>query len=127
MANQLKNLAITQLEMVNILVAVKLFAKEWQKKKICVKCDNMAVVQVLSSGRTKDPFLGACARNIWLIASTNDIDLGYVHIKGKLNCVADLLSRWQHTYANHTQLRKHIQNPIWCKVTQKLLDMDAEI
>ena len=81
-ANQFKHLAITQLEMVNILVAVKLFAKEWQKKKICVKCDNMAVVQVLSSGRTKDPFLGACARNIWLIAATNDIDLGYVHFQG---------------------------------------------
>ena len=126
-ANQFKNLAITQLEMVNILVAVKLLAKEWQKKKICVKSDNMAVVQVLSSGRTKDPFWGACARNIWLIAATNDIDLGYVHIQGKLNCVADLLSRWQHTYANHIQLRKHIQNPIWCKVTQKVLDMGAEI
>ena len=44
---QFKNLAITLLEMVNILVAVKLFAREWQKRKICVKCDNLAVVQVL--------------------------------------------------------------------------------
>ena len=31
--DQFKNLAITQLEMVNILVAVKLFATGWQKKK----------------------------------------------------------------------------------------------
>ena len=125
--NQYKNLAITQLEMVNILLAVKLFAREWQYKKIYVKCDNLAVVQVLSSGRTKDPFLGACARNIWLIAATNDIDLGYVHIPGKKNCVADLLSRWQYTYANHIQLQKYIENPVWCRVSQQLLDMDPEI
>ena len=125
--NQFKNLAITQLEMVNILVAVKLFARDWQKRKICVKCDNLAVVQVLSKGKTKDPFLGACARNIWLIAATYDIDLSYVHIQGKLNCVADLLSRWQYSYANYAQLQRYIDNPIWCNVTQSFLDMDADI
>ena len=126
-ANQFKNLAITQLEMVNILVAVKLFARDWQNRKICVKCDNLAVVQVLSKGKTKDPFLGACARNIWLIAATYDIDLSYVHIQGKLNCVADLLSRWQYTYANYAHLQRYIANPIWCDVTQSFLDMDPDI
>ena len=75
----------------------------------------MAVVQVLSSGRTKDPFLGACIRNIWLIAAINDIDLDYMHIQGKLNCVADLLSMWQYTYANHIQLKNIYKIPygVW--------------
>ena len=49
-----KNLAITQLEMVNILVVTRLFASLWYRKK----CDNLAVVQVLETGRTRDPFLG---------------------------------------------------------------------
>ena len=70
----------------------------------------MAVVQVLSKGKTKDPFLGACARNIWLLAAKNDIDLTYVHIQGKLNCVADLLSRWQYSQACYSQLKHLFQN-----------------
>ena len=125
--DQFKNLAITQLEMVNILVAVKLFATSWQKKKICIKCDNMVVVQVLSKGRTKDPFLGTCARNIWLLAAKNDVDLTYVHIQGKLNCVADLLSRWQYSQACYNQLKTFIPQPIWCSVTQEILEIDGEI
>ena len=125
--DQFKNLAITQLEMVNILVAVKLFATAWQKKKICIKCDNMAVVQVLSKGKTKDPFLGACAKYIFLLAAKNDVDLTYVHIQGKPNCVADLLSRWQYSQACYNQLTAFIQKPIWCTVNQDILEIDWEI
>ena len=50
--------------MINILVALKVWAYQWKDKKIHVKCDNMAVVEVLTSGKTKDATLGACARNI---------------------------------------------------------------
>ena len=46
--------SIVHLEMINILVALKVW----------VKCDNMAVVEVLTSGKTKDRVLGTCARNI---------------------------------------------------------------
>ena len=59
-----KQLNIVHLEMVNIFLAVRLFAKVWSRLKILIKCDNAAVVAVLRSGKTKDPFLGACARNI---------------------------------------------------------------
>ena len=58
-----------------------------------IYCDNMAVVQVASSGRTKDPFLGACIRNIWLITATLDIELEIKHIQGSKNILADALSR----------------------------------
>ena len=53
----------------------------------------MAVVQVASSGRTRDPFLEACTRNIWLITATHDIDLVVKHIQGTKNVLADTLSR----------------------------------
>ena len=46
------NLGIVQLEMVNILVAVRLFGCMWQHKRVLIKCDNMAVVQVLKTGKT---------------------------------------------------------------------------
>ena len=58
-----------------------------------VKCDNIAVVMVLKSGRARDPFSGACAQNVWYISALHDIDIQYVHVLGKQNRVADLLSR----------------------------------
>ena len=32
-----------------------------------IKCDNMAVVEALTSGRSKDAILVACDRNVWLL------------------------------------------------------------
>ena len=48
-----KGCTIVHLEMVNILVAVRSFASRCSHKKVLVKCDNQAVVSVLTSGRTK--------------------------------------------------------------------------
>ena len=84
---------IAHLEMVNILVALRLFASRWTQHKVRVRCDNQAVVQVLSSGRTKDPFLAVCTCKIWFWAARFDVDIRYNHIQGVNNRVADLLSR----------------------------------
>ena len=56
-----KECTIVHLEMVNILLALRLFCSYWAGRKVLVRCDNKAVVSVLSSGRSRDPFL---ARNI---------------------------------------------------------------
>ena len=50
------NLTIVHLEMVNALIALKAFAAHWSKCRVLIKCDNDAVVKVLTHGRTKDPF-----------------------------------------------------------------------
>ena len=42
------NLTIVHLEMLNILIAVRAFAAHWSHKKVLIKCDNVAVVQVLT-------------------------------------------------------------------------------
>ena len=89
-----KGCTIVHLEMVNILLAVRLFALKLKRCKIRVRCDNLAVVQVLKSGRTKDPFLAACTCNIWFLVAQFDVDMRYDHIQGVNNRVADLLSRW---------------------------------
>ena len=61
--NNFQNFSIVYLEMINILVALKVWAYQWKDKKIRVKCDNMAVVEVLTLGKTKYSVLGTCARN----------------------------------------------------------------
>ena len=50
------NLTIVHLEMINILVAIRVFGHLWHRKQILLKCDNQAVVQVLSSDKNKDLF-----------------------------------------------------------------------
>ena len=51
-----QNLTIVHLEMVNIILALRVFGPMWKGKKITIKCDNDAVVKVLSHGRARDPF-----------------------------------------------------------------------
>ena len=121
------NLAITQLEMLNTLAAIRVFAAYWSKKRIHIRCDNLAVVQVLRSGKTRDAFLGAVARNIWLEAASADIDLSYSHIAGTQNVVADLLSRWQNSAGQVRQLRKAIANPIWMYIPPNVLQLNNHI
>ena len=68
---------IVPLEMVNIILAVRLFKHQWALTKVLIHCDNAAVVSVLRSGKTRDPYLGAWACNVWYVAATSDIDLQY--------------------------------------------------
>ena len=94
---------IVQLEMVNVLLAVRVFASSWKGRRVLIKCDNQAVVVTLNSGHARDPYLGACARNIWYEAALNDVDIQYVHVMGKNNRPADLLSRWCNSQGNVTK------------------------
>ena len=50
----------------------------------------MAVVEVLTTGRTRDTILATCARNLSLIAAVFNIDFIFSHIPDIENTVADL-------------------------------------
>ena len=89
-----ENYSKVHLEMLNILVALRVWAKQWSNKKILLKCDKEAVVSVFNSGKTQDMTLAAMARNINMLLAVEDIDLQVIHILGSDNKIADLLSRW---------------------------------
>ena len=89
-----QHLHITQLEMLNVVVTLKVWSKLWPDKKVKIHCDNQAVVEVLTTGKTKDPFLATCARNIWLITAIFNIEIIVINVPGKHSQIADLLSRW---------------------------------
>ena len=55
-------IAELNLEMVNIVLA---FVRVWIGTQTLVRCDNDTVFKVLNAGKARDPFLGACACNIW--------------------------------------------------------------
>ena len=56
--------SIVHLEMLNIVVALKVWGPMWGDARIQIHCDNLAVVQVLTSGGSRDPILSTCARNL---------------------------------------------------------------
>ena len=52
-----QELNIAYLEMLNILVALKVWHGQWAGLKVQVKCDNQAVISVLNSRRSRDPVM----------------------------------------------------------------------
>ena len=56
--------------------------------------------------RASDQILAKYARNIFMWASAFNIQLKVVHVAGKLNPVADLLSRWNITPSNFQKLQE---------------------
>ena len=120
-------LNITHFEMINIIVALNLWAKEWKGKKVLVKTDNMAVVSVCTSGFTRDCHLAAYIRNIWLLTATYDVELIVSHVAGKENNIADLLSRWSNTESDTQKLSQWVTEPHWCIIPESYFRIDYNI
>ena len=85
------HLSITQLEMLNVLIALRVFGDAWHHKSICIHTDNKAAIYSLEKGCIKDKFMQAVGRSVWLIAAIFDITLKFVHIAGSINQKADFL------------------------------------
>ena len=66
---------------------MRLFANIWAAKKIQINCNNQAVVTVLTTGKTRDAFLAACASNIWYVTAIHDMGVQYKHVNGVNNQV----------------------------------------
>ena len=113
--------------MINILVALKVWAYQWKIKKIRVKCDNMAVVEVLTSGKTKDSVLGTCARNIWMLSALFNISIHIEHISGKFNVIADLLSRFKFDQKCYELLATYVPNVLWVPTHIDLTSFNYDI
>ena len=98
------------------MVALKIWGVIWQDQVIEIKCDNMAVVEVLRLVRARDPILATCAKNIWLLTSLFNIQLMVNHIPGVQNETADLLSRWYGTESQIHRLFFLVPNYQWMSV-----------
>ena len=107
------NYNIAHLEILNIVVALKDWAQHWANRRIKIHCDNMAVVEVLRNGRARDNILSLMARNIWLICAMLNIHIVVLHIPGKNNVLADLLSRLQFSSEYYQALQQLFPTPTW--------------
>ena len=119
--------SIVHLEILNLVVAIKLWASVWRDKVIEIKCDNMAVVEVIRTGWARDKILATCARNIWLLTSMFNVQLVVNHIPGLCNVTADLLSRWQGSDVQYAQLHSLVPQHQWMPVHIDLTKLNQYI
>ncbi len=87
-------LHINALELLTIVVSCKVWGRRWSGLKIKIFCDNDATVSVIASGRSRDPFMQSCLRELVFIASQHEFEIRAVHLPGEDNRLPDLLSRW---------------------------------
>ena len=78
---------------------------------------------VLRTGQIKNPFSGACTRNVWLTAAQAGVELQHTHVFGeKNNSTADLLSRWQNSVSNVIELGSLVQVPVWVPIETQYVE-----
>ena len=103
---------IAHLEMINVVMALKVWGQCWANKRINIHCDNKVVVDIFTYGRARDTLMATSAHNIWLLTALYNISLLVVHIEGHNNSIADLLSRWTYIEGNIKTLQNFIPDPI---------------
>ena len=111
------HLNITQLEMLNVLIVLRVFGDAWRHKSVCIHIDNKAAMFSLNKACIKDKFMQAVSRSVWLTAAIYDITVKFVHIAGQENQKADLLSRVFQSVANVKELEKQFPNFNWWHVS----------
>ena len=84
---------ITYLEIIPIALAVMLWGETFYKKKINFQVDNMAVVFILNSKTSKSERVLKLLRFIVYQTLAKNFHIKCSHISGKVNIVADALSR----------------------------------
>ena len=88
------NFHISQLEAINLVLAIKsLVPKDLRLARVVIKTDNWGARYALSTGKTRDPILSACARETWLLSALQELDILIVHAPGDTLILADALSR----------------------------------
>ena len=88
---------------------------------------NLAVVTVLQSGRTRDSTLATISRNIFMLASKFDICLKVCHVPGKINVIADLLSRWEDLEIQRVKLAQMVPAAEWVEIKKQYFELDLKI
>ncbi len=117
-----KQYNISELEMLNAVVALKAVAHVIRGHIINLRCDNAATVAVLETGRGRCPFLLACAREAWRVTANNAVEVHVSHIAGNNNDLADYLSRIHKDPKGDEQLRARAR-----REDAQILDLASDI
>lgn len=83
------------LEAYPVMLVFNIFCKQLANKKLVIHTDNSALVTTLNKQTCRDPLTMVFVRDLVLVALRHNIVFYALHIEGKLNTLADRLSRLQ--------------------------------
>ena len=121
------DLPITQKEVLPVVLACAVWGREWNKRQVVVHCDNEAAVVVLNSGYSRDPHIMHLLRALFFIKAWYQIDMTVCHISGKVNTVADAISR-DNLALLHLQVPSADPRPVEipCRLLQVLVEQQPD-
>ena len=82
-------------ELFAIIAAAATWGHQWQRKKIIIHCDNLAIVQIWQAKNPKNQALSQLCRTLFFLAARNSFNVVLKHLPGIDNRIADALSRQQ--------------------------------
>ena len=85
---------ITYLELVPIVLAFYTWANHLAGKKIIIRSDNYAVVDIMNKKTSKNKRVMSLIRHLTLMLLSYNIQIRAKHIPGKINQIADSISRF---------------------------------
>lgn len=94
-------------ELLPILLAVRSWGPKWANQRVMFLSDNTAVVEVINRQTAKDTQLMCLLRKLIVACLSYNICFRAKHIPGKINVVADLISRLQVERARSVQPSLH--------------------
>ena len=78
-----------------IVLAAALWGKEWGGLTVLCNCDSKAVVASIRTGKAKETYMAHLLRCLFFIEAKLCCTITSSHVPGKLNELADALSRSQ--------------------------------
>ena len=82
------------LELIPVVVAAHIWGHNWERRRILFYSDNSAAVDAIESGLPRHPHLSALVRELARLSILKNFSVKAVHVPGKLNAIADALSRF---------------------------------
>ena len=117
--------SISRLECLNCLLAARTFIRhEHTGKTVLIRCDNESTVFTYQNGKARDLVMQACARGMWIISATLQVNIIVVHIPGVDLCVADALSREFINTSSSKKAERFVNEMNLSRVLARYSDLD---
>ena len=83
---------IARLELLNVIVATKVWQDQWAGWRVLLSCDYTNACLAIQDGRSRDDFVQSCIEELFLLTASRDIELHAKHWPGREMGRADTLS-----------------------------------
>ena len=83
---------INILEMLAVILCLRLWGSNFKGKRIRIYSDNLSVVTVINTGKSRCEILQSCLRELTFLNAINECEVRVVHLNTHANRLADHLS-----------------------------------